>query len=384
MIAFIINVLIIVAILGVLIFVHELGHFISAKLSGVRVDAFALGMGPKLISKKVGETEYMLNALPIGGYVKIRGDGDVGEEISEKDLKDPRNFVNIRLYKKLVILLAGVSMNFLLAVLLFYVILIIFGFQWFIPIQYGSFEPTFGMKESFELEYELEEGGIAEEAGFPSKGVIKAVNGTEVSFFDDFKELLGENKGRSVDVDICVDDICDVYSVTPSKDGLINIRITSLGGFVIVSYSGSEKAFSGFLKAYDQVRFYGYVFGGLISDAKDTGDYENVAVSVSSPVGLYVIVDELKDEGVLPLLLMTADLSLTLVIMNLLPIPALDGGRVVLVLVEKIVKRYWDNKIYKKVELILIQTSYIALLLFMLLIVLKDFFYIDRLRELLN
>jgi regulator of sigma E protease len=119
----ILNIIIIILILGVIIFVHELGHLIASKIFKVYVEEFAIGMGPKILGKKIGETLYTLRLFPIGGYNKIKG-----EEYEEDD-KDPRSLRNQKAYVRIIIFLSGVFMNVLLAILIFYGLIISMDFN---------------------------------------------------------------------------------------------------------------------------------------------------------------------------------------------------------------------------------------------------------------
>ena len=186
---FIINIVLVILVLGLLIFIHELGHFLVAKLSNVKVEAFSIGMGPKIFSKKRGETEYRLCLLPIGGYVSILGEVVDEESMSKADIDDPRNFQNKNVFVKIAILLAGVTFNLLTAVIIYYVFLSMSAFSFVYPSDVVGYEPTFGNKVEKvlgELYYsELSEDGNAIKEGWPEDGYIRAVGDSE----SDLKEI---------------------------------------------------------------------------------------------------------------------------------------------------------------------------------------------------
>ncbi len=304
---FILNILIILIILCLLVLVHEFGHFIVAKLTGMYVAEFSLGMGPLLFKIQKGETQYSIRALPIGGYVNI-----LGEEIEETDetsvvtdsegnklnpKTDPRSFKNKSRWAQLAVLIAGVSMNMILAAFLYYIVLFMTGFYLQLPKEIAQLPPWFGDIQCY-----------------------------KESVYCDFQ------------------------------------------------YNGIERVFSGFLHVLNELQFMGYAIPKFIREAFRVGDYKSIAAgSVSSPVGMYFLIDVIKERGILYLVDITAMMSISLAFMNILPIPALDGGRVMLVFLEKILGK--DLK--PELEAKLIQYSFYGLLIFMLLVFVKDIFFIN-------
>ena len=377
--AFILNIIIILVILGIVIFVHELGHLIACKLTKVYVEEFAIGMGPKVFSCKYGETIYSLRALPIGGFNKIRGE----DFEDEKADSDPRSLVNQKPHVKLFIILSGVLMNLLLAVLVFYILLISMSFKFGIDSKFDDFQPVVGEigKEAFEEEVKY--SGLVEEApamlaGFPDEGVIKKIDGEQVFFSSEVMEKISEKAGKDIMIEVC-DDECYSYTVSVNEDGKIGILIYQ-NYFTYLEYVGWQKPFVGFLHVLNWGKIFGTAVGEVFSDAAESGDYEQVAMSVSGPIGLYVVVDYLRDLGFWPLLGITADISLSIGIINLLPIPALDGGRAVMISIEWITRK----PLNKKFEAWAIQISFILLLLLMVAVLFKDVLYFEKLKEFFN
>lgn len=372
------NILIILAILSVVIFVHELGHLIACKIKGVFVEEFALGLGPKIYSKKYGETIYSIRAFPIGGFNKIKGEEFDGDENVDTD---PRSFSNQSPGTRLFIILSGVILNIILAIILFYVILASMSYKFPLSSDFEDFEPVVGtlqMEVVGDVEYDgLVEGEGAFNAGMPEEGTVRSIDGEEIERSSELIEIVGEKKGEDVLVEVCQEDDCDVYVVGVSEEGRIGIYILQ-NYYPYISYDGWERVFVGFGHILNWGKIFGIAFDDMFTEAEETGDYEQVALSVSGPVGLYVVVDILRDMGWRPLVGIVADISLTVGLINLLPIPALDGGRAVMILGEIIFRKPLD----KRIESWAIQISFILLLLLIVAILFKDIIYFERLREL--
>jgi regulator of sigma E protease len=380
MLNFLINILLVFGILGILILVHELGHFLAARISKVRVDEFAIGLGPKIVGWVRGETHFRLNLLPIGGYVKILGEGD--EVTSKKESKDPRNLKNKSKLIRIFVMLAGIIMNILLAVSIYYFFIIRMDYRWEVSPDFRNTKPMFGQIETEktgDVEYSgLVEDMNAEKAGLPEKGRILEIEGEKLSYSYEVTELLKENKGEEVEMSVCADEICSKYEVKVSEEGTVGIYLYQ-NYRVFISYA-ETKLFAGFAHAANVVGLVGEKFGEIWGNAQETGNYSEVVNNVSGPVGVYVIVDYFKGYGALALLGFLADFSLTLGIMNLLPIPALDGGRVLLVIIEAIIGR----PLNKKLEALVINISFLLLVVLMIAIIFKDIFTMDQLRSLLK
>lgn len=379
MVEVIVNIIIVLLILGFLVAIHELGHFLSAKFFKVKVEAFAIGLGPKFWSKKVGETEYRLNILPLGGYVKILGEGD--EELDDNERKDSRNFKNISKWKQIVILLAGVTMNLIFAVGMYYFFIIYSGYKWQLSEDIKGFEPVVGRivtERLGDVKYtQLTEDGNAKLAGLPDNGVIKSIDGNEIEYSNEFREYVSSKKGSDVLITVCNSE-CKEYAVKVSEEGKVGMLIPA-NYLVALDYS-KDKLIAGFGHSINLLKLIYTRLSDLFSEAQSTGDYSVVTNNISGPIGIYVIVEAFKQYGFLTLLGLTADISFTLAVMNLLPIPALDGGRVLLVVLEKMMGRFWN----KKVEMWAINLSFMLLLLLMFVIMFKDIVQFDQLRELLR
>jgi len=305
-----------VLILGVIILVHEFGHFIWAKKFGVYVHEFALGMGPKIWSKQKGETTYSLRAIPIGGFCAMAGED--GEETDEKGKKIPKNrkFYAKPIWQRFLILFFGAGNNFILAFLFLFLAGLFGGAQVMDPVISGVTK-----------DYPVDVAGIKE------GDKILEVNGHKTSTIDDVQLYITLNKvGSELDLKIeNKDGNVKEYSIKPikvEKDGVdgyyygLEFEATyEKGFFAAVKYS--------FVKAGAIVRQMVIVLGNLFTGGVSVNN-------LSGPVGIYTIVDDAKSYGVLTLFQLTALLSINVGFLNLIPFPAFDGGRIFLLLVEKI------------------------------------------------
>ncbi len=379
MLSILVNVLLLILVIGILTFVHELGHFITAKLAKATVDEFALGFGPKLISKKYKGTLYSIRLLPLGGYVKIAGDGDPEKKEKKKaQKKDPGNLQNKPRIIQIVVMLAGVIMNFLFAVIVYYIILATSDWQMTLDWQFENFKPTGANIEKVvakDVEYsELVEGGSAKDSGMPGSGVIKTIAGEALAYSSDVGKILGEHKGEDVSIEVC-NDRCSKYIVQVSEEGKIGIALYT-NYYVIISYEDS-KVFSGFAHMVNTLRLIGTKLGDLFTQARTTGDYSELSNSVSGLVGIYFLIDYFKNLGFLTFINIMGDLSLSLAIMNLLPIPALDGGRVGILLIESFIRKDLDERI----KTIIINGSFIFLMILVIFIMIKDVLNIEDIKN---
>lgn len=374
------TILLAILLLGILVFVHELGHFLAARLVGATVFEFALGFGPRIISKEYKGTVYSIRLLPLGGFVNILGDGDPSK-IDEESLEEVDPEGNLNNKSKLAqtfVMLAGILMNILLALFCYFLVLGLSNWKIAISYEFEDFKPI-GAKIVREREsdvpYQVVEDSLADQSGMPEEGYIVSINGQDVEYVENISNLIEGNE--KVDIIACtLEDECDTYEVGVGEEGKIGIAI-GLNYFVYIDYS-DYKILGGFSHFVNNLRLIGRVFGGMFQDAKETGDYSMLSQSVSGPVGIFFIVDYFKGLGLVALLSLIADLSLSLAIMNILPIPALDGGRVMIVAIEGILGKDLDPK----VESIVINISFVLLMIFVVVVMIKDIINIEQLKSL--
>ena len=330
----IVTVLIFLAVLFVLVLVHEWGHYITAKLTGMRVDEFAIGFPPKLLSWKKGETTYSLNALPIGGFVRIYGE-DLTEAITASADSD-RAFGARPKWAQAVVLVAGVTMNVLFAWLLF-VIMLTVG----VPTQVEENLATAAAK--------LTVGGVLPHS--PADGVITANSViTAVTSGSDtitapapstFSDFIAAHADQPVTISTLKNNVTDTVTITPVK-GLIASSPDRAAVGVSLSYVEvvSRPFGAALVEAGQQVweasknivvGLYDLIHQAIIGKA----DFKQVA----GPIGIVKYVGDAAAIGFMSVVYFTAIISLNLAVINLLPIPALDGGRLVFVVIEAVTRR---------------------------------------------
>jgi regulator of sigma E protease len=306
--------------LGALIIFHEFGHFLIAKLSGVGVLTFSVGFGPKLLVKKKGETEYALSAFPLGGYVKMVGE-DPDEEVSQTDVK--RSFAHKPLLTRFAIVAAGPGFNLLLAVLLLMVVFLFYGVP-VVSTQIGN----------------VEKGSPAEIGGIQRGDRIIVVNGRTVDNWETLSGAIKESQGQPLNLRLRRGESEIEVVVTPRKKEARNIFgerrdewMIGIGSQVTI-----EKGNPGLsiIKAFTQT--YEYARLTLVALFKMvTGEVS--PRNLGGPILIAQMAGQQAQEGFASFLAFVAVLSINLGVLNLLPIPVLDGGHLLFFLVEAIIGR---------------------------------------------
>ena len=317
---------------SILIIVHELGHFTLAKLNGVMVEEFSLGMGPLLFSIQGKETKYSLRMLPIGGFVKMLGD--------DKKSEDPRAFNNKHPLRKLSIVIAGPIMNVFLAILFFA-----------ISSNQGIFIPTIG---------ELQSGMPAQKAGVMQGDVIKKFNGTKLNTWDEFLIAMSTNKDKPIQITIQRNSEFKDFSITPTYDKKEKRWLVGLGG-TLKKPSFYEASVYGFKVTGLMIKMTGSFFKTIFAGKASMND-------VGGPISVVRLTGDAAKAGIYPLLYIAAYISIQLGIFNIIPFPALDGGYIFLYLYQAITrKEIDDNKIG-----IINYIGFILLMILMVLVLIKD------------
>ncbi|QAR34232.1 RIP metalloprotease RseP [Geovibrio thiophilus] len=322
-----------IILLGLLIFFHELGHFLVAKYFKVYVEKFSIGFGPKLFSWKRGETEYMLSAIPLGGYVKMYGDGadynPEGDTETPPEMKE-RAFNNKPLYARSLIVFAGPFANFLLAAIVYAVIFMA------------------GVPRATAVIGELMPDMPAVEAGLLEGDKVISVDGKQVTFWDEMSSYIIERPGREIVFEIQRDDSRMEIVVTPResvqknvfgedvKVGLVGVKVSDQ--YVRVNYGFFPSVKMGVEKTAE-------VTGLIITGVVKIFQKSVPADSIGGPIMILQMAKSSADEGVLMLLGLMAAISVNLAILNLLPIPVLDGGHLLFYAVEAVTRRPVSIKI---------------------------------------
>ena len=333
--------------LGIIVFIHELGHFFWAKKSGVYCYEFSLGFGPKLFSfkRKNDETLYCLRLIPIGGYVAMAGE-EVDDDTSVP--KDKKMY-NKPWYKKLVIVLAGVTNNFILGFLVLFIM----------ALCYGSYttKPIIG---------EVVKDSACDKAGLKSGDKILKINGEVTRTWDDVTltlTLANNEKTQKILVET-KDGKKELIKVKPKKikdkDG--NVSYSYGMGLDSKKYHGIKNSFS-----YATSKF-GSTFNSMIVTIKALITGKIGVSALSGPVGIYTIVGAQSKAGLSGLLYLLAYLSINVGFINLIPFPAFDGYRAVIILIEKIT----GKKVNPKVDAIVNNIGLMLLFALMIFITVKD------------
>jgi regulator of sigma E protease len=320
------SIIIFIIILLVLVVSHEFGHFIVAKKNGIRVDEFAFGFKPKLFSVKKGETTYSFNALPIGGYVKIFGENPDEESMNGPD-KD-RSFVNKPRYVQAAVLFAGVAMNFLVAWLLLSV-----GFMSGLPSSVDSAPKGATVRNAEVAVVSVMKDSPAEIAGLKVGDRIThlSFNGdaTDLPSLESLKYFVKKHSGDDIAVKFHRGPEEMETHLTP-KDGIVGISMDLIGTLKLPVHKAlweGLKLTTNLTKA-TAVGFYSLIHDALVGKGNLN--------SISGPVGIVGVVGDATQFGFIYLLSFTALISVNLAVINLIPFPALDGGRLLFLLIEKI------------------------------------------------
>ena len=330
------TVIIFLLILTILVLIHEAGHFLVAKKLGIKVEEFGFGFPPKIWSFKRGETEYSINLLPIGGFVKLYGEDEAGAgslKISKKeytsDLK--RAFFARPIWQRMLVVVAGVFMNFALAVILI-------SYLYAVP---GV--PTLSDQITIS---QVVKGAPAQVAGLKTGEIITSINGAAVKSSEDVVNLTRKHLGEKVEIQVSdpKTKTSSIVFVTPRKDypsdqGPMGIAI---GQSVVVEKYPWYKA--PFLGTEEVAKDSLLIVSGLGSVIDTIFTKAQIPAGVAGPIGIAQITGQFVDSGFNAVLSFVALLSLNLAVLNILPIPALDGGRFFFILVEAVTRRKVNPK----------------------------------------
>jgi regulator of sigma E protease len=311
-----------IVVLGVLIFVHELGHFLIAKLFRVKVLKFSLGFGPKLISKTVGETEYLISAFPLGGYVKMLGENPE-EETQEEDHE--RSFAARPVWNRFFIVLAGPVFNLLFSVLLFFLIFLVMG----IPENRDTTEIG-----------EVNSQSPAAIAGIEVGDTITGIDGREISSWMEVLTTVSESEGRQLEFTVLRGQEQLVIPVTPRLDSVTNVFGEEVEKRFMIGIVKKEQIdyqpaglFESLQAGIWQTWMFIYLtFMGVVKIIQNVVP----ASEIGGPILIAQLAGEQARAGWLNLAHFMGLLSVNLGILNLLPIPVLDGGHLVFLTIEGI------------------------------------------------
>ena len=346
-----------IIIFSFLIFIHELGHFLAAKASGVQVNEFAMFMGPAILKWRRGETQYSIRCIPLGGYCAMEGE--------DTDTDNPRSFQKAAWWKRLCILLAGAAMNFVSGFLIFALVLS--------PAQ-GFAQPVIA---------EAEEGNtIVYEEGLHVGDRIVKINGNRVFISSDATMLFNLEAG-------------DTYDLVVEREGKrVELPNFAMERHEFANEDGSTSMRFGIRFGYEEKNFGGllsYTWNNCLSVVQSVYLSLQMLLSgqagindVAGPVGIVQMMNTTAQasptawDAVLNLLYFGAFIAVNLAVMNLLPIPALDGGRAVALLLTVSIEKVTHRKIDPKYEGYIHAAGMVLLLGFMAVVMFKDIFVIFK------
>lgn len=361
------TIIIFIIVLAILILVHEFGHFLFAKKTGMRVDEFGLGFPPKIFSKKFGETEYSLNIIPFGGFVRIFGEKIDKESEDGKD--SSRSFVNRPKWAQAIVLFAGVFFNFILAL-----VLIVLAFNIGVPASSSDYSKYKNRMTDFKtVVMNVVPGTPAYDAGFKIgdkiinikdivvsgsqsssqiKTVIEQSLGNEINF-------LIERSGENINLKVkpqkgIIQDQKEKYAIGFVMDdvGTLNLPFhLSLWEGTIYTLKITKIISLGLIE---------FIWQAITGSA----DYS----SVTGPIGIASMVGDAARAGFVNLIMFMSLISINLAVINLIPFPALDGGRLIIVAFESIFKKRISTSIYNSVNAI----GFVLLLILMIVVTYKD------------
>ena len=324
-----------ILILGITIFVHELGHFIFAKRANIYCYEFSLGMGPRIFkfNRKNDETDYCIRLFPIGGYVSM-----AGEQIeTDPDVPKDRQMFNKTWSQRFLTIVAGVMFNFIFALILLFVIVLIMGAP--------NTKPIIG---------DVVAGSPADVSGLKEGTLIKEINGKKVNSVDHFLLEMQVETGKTITL---ITDEGKVV-ITPSNDdeytyGFAMDSSRETGILAAIQYS-----FTKFFSLIGQmVLIIWYLITGNLS-----------LNNLSGPVGIYTLVDQSAAAGLINLVYLTALLCINVGFLNFLPIPAFDGGRLLFLIIEKIK----GSPVNPKIENIIHSIGFVLLMILMVAVTYND------------
>ncbi len=340
-----------VIVLGVLIFFHELGHFLTARLCGVGVQIFSLGFGPKIFGKKIGRTDYRISAIPLGGFVKMVGE-EPDADIEPEDI--PFSFTHKNVFKRIAIVAAGPLFNLLLAVIIFFGIFFVNGTY--------ILEPVVG---------KVQKDAPAGKAGIMEGDRIIEINGVKINTWEDMADHIMGSNGKSLEIVVLRNNKKIKFNITPHVTVLKNlfgedikryvIGITSAGKYFTRNLGPIEAFSHSIARTYDITKLTVLSIIKLIQGTVSTK-------TLGGPIMIAQMAGEQAKEGAANLVFFIALLSINLAILNFLPIPVLDGGHLLFFFIELITRKPVNTRVREIAQ----QAGIFVLILLMIFVFYND------------
>ncbi|MEK9176063.1 MAG: M50 family metallopeptidase [Patescibacteria group bacterium] len=357
-------------ILSVVVLIHEAGHFFMARRFGIKIEEFGFGFPPRLWSKKRGETRYSINLIPLGGFVKLFGEDEAGGgriqiKNQKSNLKDDigRAFFARPPWQRALVILAGVVMNSLLAFVIFYIILFAANFKTQLPaIVDHKFYFVEQSLNNIIYVTDVAKNSPAQISGIKPYSKVVALNNAKIKNMEEFIGDVDQNKGKKITLSL-EDEKGKLYNVDivprispPKNEGRMGVSLGSQGGIELVYKTPLQKLFSGITYPVNLTLYSLDGMKQIISSSVRDKSVKEVGENVSGPLGIFVVIGSLisQSSSIKELLLQGLSLigliSISLAFFNVLPIPALDGGRLFFVLIEMITRKKINPGIEAKIN----------------------------------
>lgn len=324
----IVTILAFILILSILVLIHELGHFLTAKKFGIKVEEFGLGFPPRVYGKKIGETVYSINALPIGGFVKLYGEDNAGggslKREGQAQIADiKRAFFARPLWQRMIVVTAGVIMNFVLAVVC-------------ISVLFGTVGVALPSEEV--LVREINNGSPAQIADLRVGDRVVELNNININSSQAFIDATQKSKGKPSTIVVerngqLLEKVLTPRAVVPEGQGPIGVAISDIE---IRKYAWWEAPIYGTIEA---AKFSVMIVAGIVGMITDLVMKGVAPQGVAGPVGVAELTGEAVQSGWVAILWFVSLLSLNLAVLNILPIPALDGGRFFFMIIELVTRK---------------------------------------------
>lgn len=322
-----------IIVLGVIIFVHELGHFIAAKLVGVRVETFSLGFPPKMVSRKIGQTEYVIAWVPLGGYVKMAG--MVDESLEDKPLTGaPWEFMSKSFLQKLFVITAGVMMNFLLGVLVYFVL------TWRVGVAEIN-QPIVGY---------VSPDLPAAEAGIEVGDRIIRIDGDSITTWQQLTDLIHPRAGDTLRIQWMRSDELLMAQVIPQKHEFTQGDSTFSMGLIGINPQPEFRKVGFFRSVGNGFQITGFIIVQSLKVVKMLIFGEASMNEIAGPVGIAQLSGQTIRSGITPFIELIAMVSVSIGLLNILPFPVLDGGHLIFIIVEAVTRRQIPSKIKLNIQ----------------------------------
>lgn len=386
-----ITIVVFLLILSVLVLIHEAGHYFVAKKFGIKVEEFGFGfpLTPALWQKKIGETTYSFYPVLIGGFVKLYGEDEAGGgrldggsgngKVKKED--EHRAFYSRSMGQRIAVVVAGVVMNALLAVVIYYVFLAMGNFQTTLPL-IGN-HTFFGVDQKTSTQIEISEvikDSPAAKAGITPFSTIVSLNGQKAEDLTAFAQVVKESAGKPLTIVWKDETKQQKHTATvtprlhpPKNQGALGVAFYPVRSVILSYDTPTQKLFSGFVHPANLMAYNFDALGYLINISIQEKNVAPVSEGVSGPVGIGYVVGSIiqipnVNERIMQLLNLIGLLSISLAFFNVLPIPGLDGGRLFFLLFEAVTRR----KVNPRIEGYIHAVGMAFLIMLLLLVTVKD------------